>query len=149
MNNIYPAWWNTKVTVYNKYIDPQTKVIKWFRKVIEGTFWKYISDDILVGQTVLQTNNIICRIRIDDAFLEAYQWQALSEDEKVIHFTLQGGDMIIRGEVADDIDEYVAGKRSSDFLQKYKALQGCMTVQDVALNVGEGRGPEHYFVRGI
>ena len=37
--NDYPIWWNTTITIYNKYEDPQTHVITWFRKVVNGAFF--------------------------------------------------------------------------------------------------------------
>ena len=149
MSNVYPAWWDTTVTVYNKYMDPQTNVITWYRSVVPGTFWKYVGDKITIGETVLETNNIICRIREDNKFLEDYQWRALPNDQMSEYFTLQVEDIIIKGEVTDNIDEYTAGYRSSDFLQKYKAMQGCMTIENVGINVGPGRGLPHYLARGI
>lgn len=149
MSNIYPEWWSQSITVYNRFEDPQTHVVNWYRSNIDGAFWKYAGNKINIGETVLETNNIICRIRKDDRFLEDYQWQALPNDKMSQYFTLQQGDIIIKGEVDDDIDEYTAGHRSSDFLQKYKAMQGCMTVENVAINVGPGLGQEHYYARGI
>ena len=56
--------------------------------------------------------------------------------------------MIVKGEVEDEIDEYVAGKRSNDFLTKYKRLQGCTLISSVSNNTDGGRGAEHYLVKG-
>ena len=36
-----------------------------------------------------------------------------------------------------------------DLKAKYKALQGCLEIQEWSNNTGGGRGNEHYFVRGI
>ena len=149
MSNIYPAWWNTSLTIYNKYTDKQTKIDRWYKSTVNGAFWKYAGDKVTIGQTVLQTNNIICRIRKDDKFLEDYLWKALPNDQMLEHFTLQGGDIIVKGIVDDVIDEYTAGSRSSDLLKKYKEQQGCMKIEVVQLNVDGGRGQEHYYVKGI
>ena len=147
--NSYPVWWDTKLTIYNKYEDPQTHITTWFSNVVENSFWKYIGEKINIGNTVLETNNTICRIRKDDRFLEKHEWIALPNDKMAEHFTLSPGDMIVKGEVDDVINEYVNGQRSSDLLKKYKALQGCIVIDEVAINVGEGRCNEHYYVRGI
>jgi hypothetical protein len=64
-------------------------------------------------------------------------------------FTLGTGDIIVKGEVDDEIDEYTSKKRSTDLVAKYKALQGCMQIEEVAINVGAGRCNEHYYVKGI
>ena len=63
--------------------------------------------------------------------------------------TFGAGDIIIKGEVDDVIDEYTKGHRSSDILDKYKPLQGCIEVDSVGINVGAGRCMEHYTVRGV
>ena len=148
-NELYPEWWETTITVYNKYVDPQTKVVRWYRTVIDGTFWKYVGDKVTIGQTVLETNNIICRIRKDDRFLEKYQWLQVPNDQMSNYFTLGKGDILVKGAVDDEINEYQSGSRSTDFIAKYKELQGCMSVEEIAINVGAGRCNEHYYVKGI
>lgn len=147
MNN-YPTWWNTTITVYNKFTDPQTKVVKWYKTVVTGAFWKYIHEKVTIGQTTLETNSIICRIRKDERFLEKYEWLQKPNDEMRDFFTLGKGDIIIKGEVDDEINEYQQGKRSTDLIAKYKELQGCMSIEECANNTGGGRGQEHYVARG-
>ena len=150
MNNaIYPEWWSTTVTIYNKFTDPQTQIVKWYKSVVNGTFWKYVGDKITVGKTVLETNNIICRIRKDDRFLEQYQWMNIPNDKMKDYFTLGKGDIIVKGEVSDEVNEYQNGHRSTDLIAKYKDLQGCMSIERIAINVGAGRCDEHYYVKGI
>ena len=148
MNN-YPSWWDTTITIYNKYEDPQTNIVTWHRHVIKNTFWKYSGDKVVIGNTVLETKNIICRIRKDPEFLERHEWIRLPNDQMVNYFTLGQGDIIVKYEVDDEINEYVSGKRSSDLKKKYKALQGCIEVQEWSNNTGGGRGNEHYYVKGI
>lgn len=148
MNN-YPSWWNTTITIYNKYENPQTNVVSWFRKVVDGAFWKYSGNKIVVGNTVLETKDIICRIRKDKRFLNKADWVSVPNDNMGQYFTLSQGDIIIVGEVTEDINEYQSGKRSSDFKKKYKALTGCLEIQTWADNTGGGRGNEHYYVKGI
>lgn len=147
--NEYPVWWDVNLTIYNKYEDPQTNIVTWLRTVVTESFWKYIGEKINVGNTVIETNNTICRIRKDDRFLEKHEWIALPNDKMSEHFTLSPGDIIVKGEVDDVVNEYVNGQRSSDLLKKYKALQGCIVIDEVAINVGAGRCNEHYYVRGI
>ena len=150
MSNVYPKWWATTVTLYNKTEDKQTHVVTWHRHVVDGVFWKYAGDKVTIQNVTIDTNNIVCRLRRDDEhFREAYLWEALPNDEKSNFYTLQGGDIIVKGEVDEEIDEYTSGHRSTDFLQKYKALQGCMQIEQVAINVGPGRGQEHYYTKGI
>ena len=150
MNNaIYPEWWDTTVTIFNKFTDPHTQIVRWYKTVVDGAFWKYVGDKITIGKTVLETNNIICRIRKDDRFLEQYQWLQTPNDQMENYFTLGKGDIIVKGEVDDTIDEYQSGHRSNDVIAKYKDLQGCMSIERIAINVGAGRCDEHYYVKGI
>jgi len=149
MSNIYAPWWDATITIYNRYEDPVTNIVMWFKHTVTNCFWKYTGDKVTVGETVLETNNIICRIPKNDIFLEKYLWLDLPNDEMANYFTLGQGDIIVKGEVTDNIDEYTAGYRSSDFIAKYKGLQGCMEVEEVAINTGFGRGSEHYYVKGV
>ena len=146
--NHYGSWWNSTLTVYNKYTDPITKIITWHRHVISDCFWKYVGEKVHINNTIIETKDIICRIPKRDDFMEKYKWVELPNDEMPKYFTLGENDVIINGEVTDEIDEYTAGHRSSDVVKKYKALQGCMTIERVAINVGGGRGNEHYYVKG-
>ncbi len=148
MNN-YPKWWDTTITIYNKFEDPQTQIVRWYKYEVSDCFWKYSGDRVVIDKTVLDTTNVICRIRKHEAFLEKHEWIALPNDEMSNYFTLSEGDIIIKGSVDDTIDEYKSGKRSTDILKKYKALQGCFEVQEFSINVGKGRGNEHYYVRGV
>lgn len=149
MGNVYPVWWDTTVTIYNKHEDPNTQLIRWYQHKVEGCFWKNVGDKVSIADTVLDTNRIICRIRKNGIFLEKYQWETLGNDEKEGYFTLAQGDIIVRGEVTDVVDEYTSGHRSTDLIAKYKGLQGCMEIEEVGINVGAGRCCEHYHVKGI
>ena len=145
----YPIWWDTTITIYNKFEDPQTQVIMWFKHTVENCFLKYVGDKVKINQTVLETNNVICRIPQNEQFLEKYEWIQLPNDEMEQYFTLGTGDIIVKGDVDDIINEYQAGHRSTDLVNKYKQLQGCLEVQEVAINVGIGRNNPHYYVKGI
>lgn len=145
----YPIWWDTPITVYNRYEDPQTNVVIWFRHFIPISFWKDTGNKVTVGDTVLETNDIICRIPEDSKFVEQYKWFELPNDQMGKYFTLGQGDIIVKGEVDDVIDEYVKGHRSTDFKAKYKKLQGLMEIEMVGIKTGPGRVCPHYYVRGI
>lgn len=143
----YPEWWNTTITVYNKYEDPDTRLITWHRTVVHNCFWKYTGNKIVVGETALETNTTVCRIPVNTAFLEKHIWD--EADDKFTCFTLSPGDIIIKGEVEDVIDEYESRYRASDIVTKYKKKQGCMMIEQCAINTGVGIGIEHYYVRGV
>ena len=144
----YPIWWDSKLTIYNKFEDSQTHIVMWFRTVVTDSFWKYTGSRVAVGDTILDTKSVMCRIPKADNFLEKSEWIALPNDVMSEYFTIGQGDIIIKGEVFDEIDEYTSGSRSTDLLEKYRGLQGCMEVEDYAINTGIGRNNEHYFARG-
>lgn len=147
--NHYPSWWDTTITLFNKYEDNQTNIVTWYKHVIPGTFWKYVGNKTTVNNVVLETKDIICRIRKSDKFKERHEWIALPNDKMSKYFTFGIGDILVRGAVNDTINEYVSGLRATDLKKKYKALQGCMEIQQWANNTGGGRGNEHYFIKGI
>ena len=143
-----PPWWEKTITVYNRYEDPTTRVITWHRHKIDDCFWTYEGNQLTIGNTTLETNTTICRIPQDKLYLEKYQWNALPNDSLNNYFTLGVGDIIILGDVSDVVDEYASGHRSTDLINKYKDLQGCIIVQNVVNNTGTARCIPHYLVRG-
>lgn len=150
MNDVYPEWWDTTITIYNKFEDPQTHIVLWYRTVVHDAFWQYVGEKITVGRTVIETDTTICRIKKDNKFLEHHEWIRVPNDKMSDYFTLGIGDIIVKGEVDDTIDEYgTNGIRSTALLSKYKKLQGCIKVEQVAINVGRGRGLEHYKAEGV
>lgn len=147
--NVYPVWWDTTITIYNKFTDPQTRVISWYKHTIPNCFWKYTGEKITIGETVLSTNDTICRIAKNDIYMDKYRWEQLPNNEMDEYFTLGVGDIIVKGEVSDIVDEYTSGHRSSDVVAKYKKLQGCIVIESFSDNTGIGRGSEHYYVKGV
>lgn len=147
MNN-YPEWWNQTLTIYNKYEDPQTGMVSWKRAVVDRCFWQYTGHKFIINGSIIEANVTICRIPKDPRFVERYIWESLPEDERDAYFTLSIGDMLVKGKVEDEIDEYSSGLRSSDFLTKYKHLQGCTIIGRVAIDTDGGRVNEHYHIRG-
>lgn len=143
MNN-YPEWWNTTVTLYNKYTANNGEVT-WYRAVLKGCFWGYETKYNRVDNATEMTKVLICRVRVNEKFVEDFEWQALAD--KTSRFTFSEGDILVRGEVADTIDEYTSGSRSSDLLKKYKSR--CAEITEYKINVGGGRVNEHYLVRGV
>lgn len=144
----YPVWWDTAITLYNRYEDAATSLITWHRTVIDGCFLKNANNKVTVGQTVLETNDIIVRIPESDKFKAYGDWTAEPNDIMSDYFTLHQGDIIVKGAVDEEIDEYTNGRRATDFLSKYKEIGVCLTVSTWQDNTGAGRVAPHYYVRG-
>ena len=143
MNN-YPIWWNTTVTLYNRH-EAKNGEITWYRTVLTGCFWKYITDYTRTADATEMTKVLLCRVRKNNNFLVDHEWYESTDKET--YFTFNEGDILIEGEVEDTVDEYTKGSRSSDLLKKYKSR--CAQITECRINVGEGRVSEHYVVRGI
>lgn len=146
--NDYPMWWSQTITVYNKYEDSQTQVIRWYRTVLDNCFWQNHFQRLKMGDMEVETDNVICRIPENESFREKYLWVKIPNDLMSNYFTLAQGDIIVKGNVDDEINEYQSGTRSSDLIQKYKDL-GCMVVDKVNNNTGIGLGLPHYHVEGV
>lgn len=146
--NVYPMWWDKTITVYNKFQDPQTQVIKWYRTVLDNCFWKNQFQRLTVGGVEVETDSIICRVPESASFKQKQLWNKVPNDLKSNYFTFAQGDIIILGEVEDEINEYQSGSRSSELIEKYK-WQGCMVVDRLNINVGAGLGLPHYRVEGV
>lgn len=149
MANNYPIWWDQTLTVYNKYEDPTTHAVTWFKSTLTDCFWQTTYTYLVVGSNKVKTTQTVCRIPVSDDYRDKSVWDNLSVKGKTKFFTLSYGDIIIKGDASDEIDEYVSGHRSTDLISKYKYLQRCMVVDFHKINTGVGRGNEHYRVEGL
>lgn len=143
----FPIWWDSTVTLYNRYEDPTTQLVTWYRTTLSDCFWKtnvlttYDRTDSVRGYT----NSIICRIPKSNDYYSAYEWKRLNNNDRSNSFTLQTGDILVNGDVDDDINEYVKGQRSSDLVDRYKDM-GVIRIENVADNSDELRNLPHYLV---
>ena len=144
----YPKWWDTTLTIFNKYEDPLTNLISWYKHSIDGCFWKNTQNKISIGGTELETNNIISRIPQQSNYLPRGDWEQLPNDKMNQFFTLSSGDIVIKGNIDVEIDEYTQGKRSNDIIGKYKRLGECMVVDASSDNTGVSRCDPHYYITG-
>lgn len=145
---MYPKWWSDTITVFNKYEDTQTGIVHWYKTVLKNCFWKNDFQRLKMGDIQVQTDSIICRIPESNKFMEKNNWINVPNDKMSNYFTFDTGDIIIKGYIEDDIDEYTSGSRSSDIIEKYKSF-GCMVVDRLSINTGVGRGIPHYHVEGV
>ena len=144
----YPVWWEDTITIYNKFVDAQTQLVRWYRHVITDCFWQLSGTTVKIGEVTLDSKSIVCRIPKDDRFLEIREWLALPNDEKSNHFTVAQGNIIVRGECDEEIDEYTKGHHSTDLLGRYRQYQACMEISEFSINTGSGKNNEHYLTRG-
>ena len=153
MSNFPFPWWDKTITIYNKYVDPTTQRISWYRTVVNNCFWKAQNLMFSMGRygvstvgVVTENKTIICRIPQDRRFLEKREWRELAD--KTTRFTLANGDIIILGRIEEDIDEYTPGKRSNDLIAQYKEYDACLEIDTYTNNVQTGVDLPHYKILG-
>ena len=137
--------WNKIITLYNKYEDSSSDEIIWHRHTIENCFYKATKNKVNIGNTQVVSDNSIVRIPAQDNFVPPNEWNTLSETERNKYITLQAGDLIVLGEITEEIDEYTDGKRSSDLIAKY-GLLGSMFID--SCNINDFMPGAHYLIRG-
>ena len=146
--NKYPEWWDTTITIYNKYINPLTHTISWIRHVINGCFWGNTNNMITVGSVQIRSNDVVCRIPENKQYKPQAEWKNTPNDIMSNYFTVNTGDILICGNVDDVINEDLSGHRANDVISKYKDTLDCIVVKQFSDNTGSGRGMPHYSVTG-
>lgn len=137
--------WDKTITLYNRYEDELTGVVRWYRHRLCGCFYKRTNSTVNVGGVQLQTDGTIVRIPVQSGYLPPYVWNMQTNDRRGTQMTLQSGDLIFLGDISEEIDEYSNGKRANDLISKYNAL-GSIFVKSV--NVNTSLPGKHYLVKG-
>jgi hypothetical protein len=149
MNNIYPSWWNKDITLFNRYVDKQTKLISWHRHHLSGAFFGETGTKMVIDRISIDTGNYLCRIRKDPRYRTKAQWITLPNDVMDSFFTLDVGDIIVLGHVDTDINEQLSGHRQNDVLKNLRDNGiPCFVVEKKRDNTGGGRFAEHYYAEG-
>ena len=113
----YPKWWNDTVTLYNRIENATTHEVTWQRTVISNCFASRVTRRVIVDKTLSVVQTHIVRIRESADYLSPSAWNDATT--RTGKFTLQVGDLVVFGTVADTISEYTAGQTSEDVLNKY------------------------------
>lgn len=92
---------NTAMTIYNKYIDNRAE--KYQRTTLAAVLWDSSAATIKRRSADLQNNKAVVALPyyIGPAYLKSKAWLALVD--KSANWTLQAGDIVVRGSVADEI----------------------------------------------
>ncbi len=131
---------DSTITLYNRYTDRsgERAYTTWHRTVLHNCFFQTEAVTQLNGTTLSMADGYICRIPEDERFTEDYVGKEGS-------FTLQPEDVIILGEVDEEISDF-KGKRVADLLQKYAGRS--FTVKSVSINTKLPYA-RHYRARGV
>lgn len=121
------------ITIYNKHrhIDGNTgkTVTEYKRTILHNCFFGSKKAESLNGNVLSQANSYIVRIPKSNKYIDSYKWQ--STDSIQEYFTVSPDDIIVKGEVYDEISD-TQGHRVSDLLSKYKP--NCFTVKTFSDN---------------
>lgn len=136
--------WNKTITLYNKLTDSDGNV-KWYRHILTDCFVKLTSSESHTGPSQRIADCGIIRISEKMNFKMPEEWRKLSDGQRQSYFTISPDDIIVLGNVSEEIDELTAGKRSCELISKYKS-SGALTVRSV--NINTSLPNSHYFIRG-
>ena len=78
----YPSWWNTQITLYNRHEDMSNHIVTWHKTVISDCFFKSANNKVTIGQTEIETNNIIIRIPFNDKFKNFL----MMKEKNILHY---------------------------------------------------------------
>ena len=93
---------NAHITIYNQYIDPETRFPKWQRAEVFNCVWQGVSAiSKFKEQVPADTILILIPSASGLAYQEPIAWQA----DKDSGWTLQEGDVIVRGLTEDEITD--------------------------------------------
>ena len=95
---------NSDITLYNKYVDATTRTEKYQRTQIKGVLWENRRAANVIasgGNMAANQANIYIPYARGAAYKDPAAWQALVT--KTGYWTLQDGDVVVRGLVADTI----------------------------------------------
>jgi len=108
---------NAQATIYNKAIDPDTRSEIYYRTVLSEVYWENRrAVNKLASGGDIKADKVLVMIprSFETNYLEPIAWRGLVD--KTGKWTLQNGDIIVRGVVADEItSEFTA----SDLKRKY------------------------------
>jgi hypothetical protein len=94
---------NCDLTIYNVYVDAATRSEKYVRAQVVGVYWENRRAVNKLRSANLSADKamIIIPFGRGTAYLEPVQWQALTT--KTGKWTLQEGDIIVKGLVSDEL----------------------------------------------
>lgn len=94
---------NTSMTIYNKYIDPATRMEKYQRSIIINVYWENRKgiNRSKVGDIANDSVLVLIPSAVGVNHIKPVAWQTLVT--KTGKWTLQFGDVMVKGTVTDEI----------------------------------------------
>ncbi len=132
---------NDTITLYSKfeYKDEYNKYkTVYLRKELNNCSWRQSTSTSLIDGSSVTRKAITVRIPQSDNYITPSEWQASTQEAIVDKFTLQEGDLVIRGVVTDETTDLT--------LLKDKYSDRAILIQSVTNNADRGQPLPHYKV---
>ena len=134
--------WNQTITVYSRYVDKQSRAVRWISKVLHNCFVGKERIRDLNNRDAILSEEFVVRIPQNADFLASAGPELLADTDL---FTLSPGNIVFLGEVDDEIDDETDGLRMSDRRSQYG--DRCFEIKRFSDNTKVGFLP-HYRVEG-
>jgi hypothetical protein len=129
---------NTSMTIYNRYVDPITRLDKWQRHNLNFVYWD-ASSGVSISKGMSQNSNVDVYIPTNMNYMTYYTYPINFKLNPVGYWTIQNGDIIVKGNITDEIT------KASDLERKYNNVY---TVQNVTENFYGSPNMQHVYIRG-
>lgn len=131
------------VTIYNqvKGVDQITNkaFTLWRRHVLTGCSWRRSMQTLQVGTVQVTSEDFIIQVPYSEFYVPYFFYEDMTADEQEQHFTGNAGDLIVRGEIADEIGGDMTVTRLKE---KYNGR--ILTVKAFQNNALDGFPLKHY-----
>lgn len=113
---------NTAATIYNAYTDPDTGKTDYRRTVIPAVHWEDIAGSSVSGTSHPSANSASIFIpfyaqdSMERKYVPAVDYADMTDEEKEKHWTIRNGDLIIKGEILDEITTESGGIKKFSYL---------------------------------
>lgn len=114
--------YNHTITVYNCFRaadNPDSTEDTWYKTVLHNCYYKNVIGRVDNGKTSSMQNVYTARIPESLSFIPYREWIELSEELRKSYFTINLGDIVIKGECADEITGSKPNT-ATEILQRYK-----------------------------
>lgn len=120
---------NSDITIYNKFVDPATHSEAWIHNQVEDVIWEDTKAANVIASGLLEADRYTVYIPMarGENYHTPIAWQAMID--KGTSWTLQLGDVIVRGLVDDDISDTFT---ISDLKKKYDDVAVIRSVDRMA-----------------
>jgi hypothetical protein len=127
------------MTIYNKYIDPITRLDKWQRHVIKEVFWQSTSGATF-ARGLNQNDKVTVYIPFNTNYMTYYVDPITFRENPLGYWTIQNGDIIVKGTVTDVIT------KQSELENKYT---NAYNVTYLMSNLSGSANTQHLEIGGV